>query len=96
MAEEKKNGEGKEVKEGKYLEKENILFLRRTKQRRKRRKNFVEGKYFFAEEKKNREGKGRKYFLQKRMKTSQELRMLSRSLSDCKPMSVIVNCVTIN
>ena len=29
--------------------------------RRKRRKIFKEGKYFFAEEKKNREGKGGKY-----------------------------------
>ena len=49
MAEEKKNGEGKEVKEGKYLEKENILFLRRTKQRRKRRKKFAYGKWLVKE-----------------------------------------------
>ena len=44
-------------KRGKYLEKENIL----CKGEDKRRRNLEKGNIFFAEEKKNGEGRGGKY-----------------------------------
>ena len=51
-------------KKGKYFEKENIFFVGGEEKRRSKRKTiFGKRKYIFVAAKKNREGKGGKYFM---------------------------------